>query len=71
MFEIKNYGEYSTISYDNVQGKGSKFYFESLYSHRPYYCEILAMGSFNSCMLELKRFEEHTLHFPLVPEDFL
>ena len=29
------------------------------------------MGSFNSCMLELKRFEDHTLHFPLVSEDFL
>ena len=67
----KKITEYSTISYDNVQGIGSKLYFESLYSHRPYYCEILAMGSFNSCMLELKRFEERTLHFPLVPEDFL
>ena len=67
----KKITEYSTISYDNVQGIGSELYFESLYSHRPYYCEILAMGSFNSCMLELKRFEERTLHFPLVPEDFL
>ncbi len=29
------------------------------------------MGSFNSCMDELKKFESHTLHFPLIPEDYL
>jgi hypothetical protein len=63
--------EYSTISYENVQGVGSKIYFESLYSNRPHYCEILAMGSFNSCLEELKKFEDHTLHFPLIPEDYL
>jgi len=63
--------EYSTISYENVQGVGSKMYFESLYSNRPHYCEILAMGSFNSCLEELKKFEDHTLRFPLIPEDYL
>jgi hypothetical protein len=49
----ENTANFSTTSYDNVQGTGSKLYFESLYSDRPHYCEILAIGSFKSCMVEL------------------
>jgi hypothetical protein len=67
----ENIANFSTISYDNVQGTGSRLYFESLYSDRPHYCEILAIGSFKSCMMELKKFEDHTLHYPLIPEDYL
>ena len=29
------------------------------------------MGSYNDCMLELKKYENLTLHFPLVAEDYL
>ncbi len=55
-----------------VQEVGSKLYFDSLNSyHRPYYCVILAMGTLADCMSELKRFEDLTLHHPLVPADYL
>jgi hypothetical protein len=62
---------WNTISYDNVQGVGSKLYFQSFHSNRPYYCTILAMGSFDCCMSELKKYESLTLHYPLRDDDYL
>jgi hypothetical protein len=62
---------WNTISYDNVQGVGSKLYFQSLHSDRPCYCTILAMGSFDCCMSELKKYEGLTLHYPLRDDDYL
>ena len=63
---------YTTINYENVQDVGSKLYFDSLNSNRrPFYCVILAMGTFAYCMRELKRFEDLTLHHPLVHEDYM
>jgi hypothetical protein len=63
---------YTTINYDNVQEVGSKLYFDSLNSNRrPYYCVILAMGTLENCMRELKRFEDLTLRYPLVPANYL
>ena len=38
---------------------------------RPYYCVILAIGSFEDCMLELKKYEDLTLHFSLVTAYFI
>ena len=54
-----------------MQDTGSKCYFETLTGDRLYYCVILAIGSFEECMLELKKYEDLTLHFPLVPADFI
>ena len=52
-----------------VQEVGSKLYFDSLNSYRrPYYCVILAMSTLAR---ELKRFEDLTLHHPLVHEDYM
>ena len=63
---------YTTINYENVQEVGSKLYFDSLNSNRrPFYCVILAMGTLENCMRELKRFEDLTLHHKLVPEDYM
>jgi hypothetical protein len=62
---------YSVINYDNEQCPGSKCYFQTLTGKRPYYCVILAIGSYIDCMLALKKYEDLTLHFPFVPEDFL
>jgi hypothetical protein len=62
---------FTPISYDDVQIPGSKVYFYSAGSMKPYYCTILAMGSFGSCMEELKSYECLTLHFPLVDTDYL
>ena len=63
---------YTTINYENVQEVGSKLYFDSLNSNRrPFYCVILAMGTLADCMSDLKRFEDLTLHHPLVPADYL
>jgi hypothetical protein len=63
---------YTTINYENVQDVGSKLYFDSLNSNRrPFYCVILAMGTLAYCMRELKRFEDLTLHHPLVHEDYM
>ena len=54
-----------------VKCPGSKVYFYSVCAKKPYYCTILAMGSYASCMVELKRYEDLTLHFPLVGADHL
>ena len=63
---------FTTITYENVQEVGSKVYFDSLNSNnRPYYCVILAMGTLENCMRELKNYEDLTLDHPLVPADFL
>jgi len=63
---------FTTINYENVQEVGSKVYFDSLNSNnRPYFCVILAMGTLENCMRELKNYEDLTLHYPLVPADFL
>ena len=63
---------YTVINYDNEQGPGSKCFFQTLTGKRLYFCVILAMGSYNDCMLELKKYENLTLHFPLVADkDYL
>ncbi len=62
---------YNIISYDNVQGVGSKLYFQSFYSNRPYYCTILAMGNFDCCMSELKKYEGLTIKYPLCVHDYM
>ena len=66
-----NSERYRSINYDLVQGPGSKLYFQSLNSTRPFYCIILYMGSFDCFMRELKKYEDFTLHFPLTPADYL
>ena len=55
---------YSVINYDNEQCPGSKCYFQTLTGKCAYYCVILAIGSYNDCMLALKKYEDLTLHFP-------
>jgi len=62
---------FTPISYDDVQCPGSKVYFYSVNAKKPYYCTILTMGSYASCMEELKSYEALTLHFPLVGADYL
>jgi hypothetical protein len=62
---------FTALSYDDVQCPGSKVYFHSVSAKQPYYCTILEMESYTSCHKELKKYEILTLHFPLVPEDYM
>jgi len=62
---------YKTISYDNVQSVGSKLYFQSLHSNRPYYCTILAMGNLDCCIPELKKYEGLTIKHPLRVDEYM
>jgi hypothetical protein len=68
----ESFTTYTTINYENVQEVGSKLYFDSLNSNlRPLHFVILAMGTLADCLRELKRFEDLTLHHPLVHEDYM